>query len=130
MSNDLSLVSLPFAFNVDNAPASIQLELINLQSHLLLKNQFSVKTILEFYASLNPEIFKNILDYAQKYLAFFGSTYICEATFSLMKHTKNKNRSRIIHEYLEAVVQIATSQLNLNYDIIINQEHSKFNPSH
>ena len=72
ISNDLS-----FAFNVNNAPASIQLELINLQSNLLLKNQFSEKTILEFYASLNPEIFKNILDYTRKYLAFFGSTYIC-----------------------------------------------------
>ena len=81
ISNGLSLVSLPFAFNVDNAPASIQLELINLQSNKLQKNQFSEKTILEFYAFLNPEIFKNILDYAQKYLTFFGSTYICEANF-------------------------------------------------
>ena len=105
------------------------MELINLESNLLLKNQFSEKTILEFYASLNPEIFKNILDYAQKYLAFFGSTYICEATFSLMKHTKNKNRSRTTQENLEAVLRIAnTSQLNPNSDIIINQEHSKFNP--
>ena len=60
MSNDLSLVSLPFSFNVNNALASIRLELINLQSNFLLKNQFSEKTILEFYASLNPEIFKNI----------------------------------------------------------------------
>ena len=64
-----------------------------------------------------PEIFKNILDYAQKYLAFFGSTYIYEVTFSLLKHTKNKNRSRITHANLEAVFRIATSQLNPNYDI-------------
>ena len=130
ISNDLSLVSLPFAFNVNNAPANIQLELINLQSNLLLKNQFSEKTLLEFYASLNPEIFKNILDYAQKFLALFGSTYIWEDKSSLMKHTRNKNRSRITHEILEAVLRIATSQLNPNYGIIINQVHSKFNPAH
>ena len=37
ISNDLSLESLPIVFNVDNAPARIQLELINLQSNLLLK---------------------------------------------------------------------------------------------
>ena len=47
-----------------------------------------------------------------------------------MKHTKIKNRSRITHANLEAALRIATSQLNPNYDIIINQEHSKFNPSH
>ena len=33
------------------------------------------------------------------------------------------------HENLEAVLRTVTSQLNPNYDIIINQEHSKFNPS-
>lgn len=82
ISNDLALVNLPFAFNVDDAPSSIQLELINLQSSALLKNQFTEKSVPEFYASLNPEIFKNILDHAQKYLAFLGSTYLCESTFS------------------------------------------------
>ena len=38
ISNDLSLVSPPFAFHVESAPASIQLVLINLQSNLQLKN--------------------------------------------------------------------------------------------
>ena len=38
-------------------------------------------------------------------------------------------QERITHANLEAVL-IVTSQLNPNYDIIINQEHSKVNPSH
>ncbi|KAK4881591.1 hypothetical protein RN001_004910 [Aquatica leii] len=106
------------------------LELINLQSNQILKNQFTEKTVIEFYASLNPEMFKNMLDNAQKYLAFFGSTYICEAAFSLMKNAKSKTRSRITDENLGAILRIATSDLNPNFEEIMNHEHTNFNPSH
>ena len=94
------------------------------------RNMIDEKTITEFYAFLNPYIFKNILENAQKYLAFFGSTYICETAFSLMKITKSKIRSRITDENLEETLQIATSEFNPNFNEIRNQEHSKFNPSH
>ena len=41
--SDLQLVSLPFTFNVNDAQPCIQLELIDLQSSLILKNKFDEK---------------------------------------------------------------------------------------
>ena len=52
----------------------------------------------------------------QKYLAFFGSRYICETIFSLFKITKSENRSRITDDNLEAVLRIATSEFSIDFN--------------
>lgn len=83
-----------------------------------------------FYGALNDEHFKHFLNYVQKYLVLFGSTYICERTFSLMVSTKNKYRSQITDENLHSVLRIATSDLEPNFEEIMSDEHSRFHVSH
>lgn len=126
----LSLISQPFNFDVQEAPVEIQLELIDLQSNNLLKENFHSNELSAFYGALNTEHFKHFLNYVQKYLVLFGSTYICERTFSLMISTKNKYRSQITDENLHSVLRIATSDLDPNFEEIISNEHSRFHVSH
>ncbi|KAF2893812.1 hypothetical protein ILUMI_12362 [Ignelater luminosus] len=122
IENDLKLVSLPFSFNVEDAPANIQLQLIDMQSNQLLKEEFKTKTLTEFYACLEKKKFDELRNYAQKFLVIFGSTYICEKTFSVMKYTKSKYKSEITDEKLQSVVRIATSELSPDFEDIIKMD--------
>ena len=55
----LSLISQPFNFDVQEAPVEIQLELIDLQSNNLLKENFHLNELSAFYGALNTEHFKH-----------------------------------------------------------------------
>lgn len=126
----LQLVRSPFNFTVREAPVEIQLELIDLQSEQLLKDNFNSMDILTFYQSLNGHKFKSFLNYVQKVLVYFGSTYRCEATFSLMRYTKNRYRSRLTDENLHSLLKIASTELTPDFDAIVATEHTKFHISH
>ena len=52
-----------------------------------------------------------------------GITYICEQLFSRMKHTKNKNRTKITDKHLENALRIATSSVDSDIDLLVQQKH-------
>ncbi|XP_070264829.1 general transcription factor II-I repeat domain-containing protein 2-like [Myotis yumanensis] len=82
------LVACPLSQNPETAPEEVQLELIDLQSDSVLKEKFSSLELRDFYASRNEATFPNIRRMAQKILVLFGSTYVCEQTFSVMNINK------------------------------------------
>lgn len=127
IQEDLELVSLPFSFNVDDAPPNIQLQLIDMRSNQLLKEEFrNNKKLPKFYACLDEKKFDKLRNYAQQFLVIFGSTYICEKTFSLMKYTKSQYKMEITDEKLQSVIRIATSELSPDFEDIIKMEDTKF----
>ena len=93
--NDMLLVSSPFTFNVNNAPTDLQLELIHLQSDAVIGELFKTMSLTRFYASLDEQNFPKIRSHAQKMFALFGSTYVCEQTFSVMKYNKSRHISSL-----------------------------------
>ncbi|XP_063802305.1 general transcription factor II-I repeat domain-containing protein 2B-like [Pseudophryne corroboree] len=129
IEKDLSLVSSPFTFDVDNAPCDLQLELIDLQCDALLKEQFKSEPLPRFYASLNGQNFPKIKAHARKMLVLFGSTYICEQAFSVMKFNKSKHRSSMNDEHLAAVLRIATTEMMPDFASLVNA-HQRFQSSH
>jgi len=50
-------------------------------------------------------------DFALKMHATFGSTYLCEITFSIFKQAKSENRNRNAHETLDDSLQLATTNI-------------------
>lgn len=87
--DDFLLFSEPFSINVENVREDLQLELIDLECNTNLKTKFETVGI--------PELFKyleNNYPKLQKHfcyiLSMFGSTYVCEQLFSLMKLNKSK----------------------------------------
>ncbi|XP_075067564.1 general transcription factor II-I repeat domain-containing protein 2A-like [Mixophyes fleayi] len=96
LESEMDMVSSPFSCNVDNAPSDVQMELIDLQSDTLLAAHFRSVPLLEFYSSLKEENFPHMRRHALKILVLFGSTYICEQTFSVMKFNKSRHRSSLM----------------------------------
>ncbi|KAJ8389778.1 hypothetical protein AAFF_G00114840 [Aldrovandia affinis] len=67
----------------------------------------------------NDQTFPKIKTQAQKMLVLFGSTYVCEQTFSVMKYNKSKNRSSVSDDHLAAVLRIATSELTPDFTSLV-----------
>ena len=98
-----NLLRCPFSFNVEEASNVLQLELIDLQADLALKETFKNMKLTEFYASISTQKFGNLKNFARKMCVFFASTYICEQTFSCMNINKSKNRSLLAESNLHSV---------------------------
>ncbi|XP_077968860.1 general transcription factor II-I repeat domain-containing protein 2A-like [Styela clava] len=124
IENKMSMVSSPFTSNVENIPSDAQLELIDLQCDTLLQEKFKSSEILDFYSSLNKKSFPNIRRHAQKMLVLFGSTYICEQTFSVMNFTKSKFRSSLTDEHLSDLLRISTSAIEPDIQGLVKAQQS------
>ncbi|KAK7134480.1 hypothetical protein R3I93_017791 [Phoxinus phoxinus] len=126
IEKSLQLVSCPLSLDSETAPQELQLELIDLQCDSVLKERFDSLNVDEFYASLNETKFPNIRKLAQKMLVLFGSTYVCEQTFSVMNINKTRHRSQLTDDHLRSVLRIATTKLTPNFDALAkkgDQQH-------
>ncbi|XP_029657335.1 general transcription factor II-I repeat domain-containing protein 2B-like [Octopus sinensis] len=105
-----SLFASPFSFNVSNADQSLQMELLEIQSDSILKAKYLEVEILAFCSYL-PGKFKNFKKFATKIIAIFGSTYVCEQLFSVMKMTKTAQRTRLTAEHLSSLIKVGTTRI-------------------
>nr|KAF6360164.1 hypothetical protein mMyoMyo1_011117 [Myotis myotis] len=126
IDQSLQLVACSLSQNPETAPEEVQLKLIDLQSDFVLKEKFSSLELRDFYASLNEATFPNIRRMAQKILVLFGSTYICEQTFSVVNINKAPHRSSLTDEHLRSILRIATTKLTPDFDALAkkgDQQH-------
>jgi hypothetical protein len=107
---EFQVFSTPFAVDVESVPEEIQMELVELQCDSILKQKYSDVGIPEFYSYLQQERFPNLHSQAVRIIAMFGSTYLCEQFFSLMKFNKSSTRTKISDEHLQATLRLASSQ--------------------
>uniref|UniRef100_A0A8C8R4R6 Uncharacterized protein n=1 Tax=Pelusios castaneus TaxID=367368 RepID=A0A8C8R4R6_9SAUR len=105
---------------------ALQLELIDLQSDAILKENFHSLALKEFYSSLNEATFPNLRGMAQKMLAFFGSTYVCEQTFSVMNINKSRHRSQLTDQHLRSILRIATTKLTPDFDALAKKGDQQY----
>ncbi|KAM4521384.1 general transcription factor II-I repeat domain-containing protein 2A-like [Odontesthes bonariensis] len=129
LESEMLLVSSPFNCSVEKAPSDVQMELIDLQSDSLLSDHFRSVSLLHFYSSLKEESFPHLRRHTQRILVLFGSTYVCEQTFLVMKFNKSKHRSSITDEHLSAVLRIATSDIQPDFNALV-QAQSRLDYSH
>uniref|UniRef100_A0A8C3THQ5 Uncharacterized protein n=1 Tax=Chelydra serpentina TaxID=8475 RepID=A0A8C3THQ5_CHESE len=121
----------PLSFDYKKAPQELQLELIDLQRNSTLKEKYNSEKLDEFYASLSETKFPNIHKVAQKILVLFGSTYVCEQTFSLLNYNKSRYRSQLTDRHLSTVLRISSTRMTPDFDAIVkkgDQLHSLFPP--
>ncbi|XP_066127213.1 general transcription factor II-I repeat domain-containing protein 2-like [Saccopteryx bilineata] len=85
---DIQLFRNPFSIDIENVGSIYQMELTELQNCDSLKDAFKSNNLPNFYASLSSETYPNIRNHALKMSTIFGSTYVCEQTFSRMKNLK------------------------------------------
>ncbi|KAE9530041.1 hypothetical protein AGLY_011503 [Aphis glycines] len=88
-----AIFATPFSVDIPAVETKFQMECIELQSDIQLKEKFNMSSILDFYKLYLPkETYPVLHDHALFMFSLFGSTYICEQLFSRMKNTKNENQ--------------------------------------
>ncbi len=126
IESELELVSCPLSFDSEKAPPNTQLELIDMQCDSTLKEKFQTAPVNQFYASLSEKCFPNIKKHAQRMFVLFGSTYVCEQTYSVMNYNKSHRRSNLTNDHLSAILRISTSKITPDFDTLArtgNQAH-------
>lgn len=98
----------PFSCVPEEEPAEMQFELIDLQESSEARAAYRDKNLIEFYKGLSPSTYPALRQHAIRMVSLFGSTYICEKTFSTMAINKSKLRSRLTDGHLHAVLRITT----------------------
>ncbi|CAM4581205.1 unnamed protein product [Lepidochelys kempii] len=116
----LKLVEDPFPVDPEEVPLDLRLEVIELQFLAVYQNRHRESSLQDVYKSLDNE--KNLIEVALKTFGVFGSTYICEQTFSIMNMNKNKQRSSLTDDHLEDIVKISTSNMTPEYNKLVAEK--------
>ena len=85
----------PFDSIIGDLPSELQMEVIDLQSNDILKDKYKEGNLTEFYKCLPSDQFVYLRKFACEFISVFGTTYLCEKTFSKMKYTKSCYRSQL-----------------------------------
>ena len=99
------LLSNPFASDVESAPNILQMELIELQCRDTLKANYESVGTAEFPCFI-PDTMPQLRTQVAQLLSMFGSTYLCEQLFSLMKINKTSHRSRLTDVHFHSILRI------------------------
>ena len=103
-------------------PANCQMECIEVQSDIQLKEKFDHVSLLDFYRSYLPrDKYPLLHNHALFMSSLFGSTYICEQLFVRMKHINSKIRTKISDEHLENSLRIVTTSIKPDIDALLSQ---------
>ncbi|XP_055148760.1 general transcription factor II-I repeat domain-containing protein 2B isoform X2 [Symphalangus syndactylus] len=105
--SELTLFSSPFSTKIDSVHEELQMEVIDLQCNTVLKTKYDKVGIPEFYKYLWGS-YPKYKRHCAKILSMFGSTYICEQLFSIMKLSKTKYCSQLKDSQWDSVLHIAT----------------------
>jgi len=98
-----------FPFRVDaEACGDLALEVAELQSSENQKVQFEDSDLASFWLNA-PKRYACLKNEATKALVKFGSTYVCEATFSCMVYIKSMYRNQLTDAHLQDNLIIATT---------------------
>ena len=83
-SKEIRRFQNPFDCNVTEIPTQFQIEIIDLQANVQIKDKYNEGN--DFYKYLNAKEFPNLKQFACKFISLFGSNYMCEQTFSRMMY--------------------------------------------
>ena len=117
---EFGMLSSPFTTDYEKAPDAVQLKLIDLQCDFTLKEKFQSESIDKFYALLNASKFANLRKMAMKLLVLFGSTHICEQTYSIMNINRTKLRSNLTDANLQSLMRVSTSNMKPEFKQLVD----------
>lgn len=106
--------------------ASVQL--IAMKSSADERRRFQDTDLCMFWLRTDKERYRELRMHALRILVMFGSTYLCETSFSTMAGLKTKVRSCLTDEHLEDNLRVALSTYEPNYAKLMQGMQAQ--PSH
>ena len=120
----------PVKCDIKAVPEHLQLASIDLTSNENVRDNFNDFTkagnLLLFYNALPDENFKNLKSFARNMFPVFGSTYICEQTFSNRNYVKSKYTSSLSDEHLKRLLIIGAIKFETKWATSLCKDSSKF----
>lgn len=117
-------IQSPFTAKANHLTSDMEDALIELSSDRTLRALFDSKRLDEFWISVRNE-YPQLSAAALNTLMPFGSTYLCEKTFSELTYIKNKHRSRL---NVEDDLRLAVSNIKPRLDLLCSAHTA--HPSH
>lgn len=74
---------------------------------------------VEFFKILNVSSYPNLRDCGLRIFSMFGSTYLCECSFSKMKNIKTDNRSSLSDTSLASLMRISSSNISIDIPSLV-----------
>ena len=123
--NQYDWVRNPFIESTVSLSSNQQDALLDLSSDRTLKTLFDSNTLPEFWLSVETE-YAELARLAIDVLLPFASTWLCEATFSILTYIKSKYRSRLLT--VDDDLRIAVSGIKPRIGMLCSQKQAQ--PSH
>ncbi|XP_042858681.1 zinc finger BED domain-containing protein 5-like [Penaeus japonicus] len=111
----------PFTATGDHLSSDMEDELLELSSDRTLQTSFGSTTLDEFWISVANE-YPVLSKAAMDVLIPFGSTYLCEKTFSALTYIKNKYRSRL---WVEDDLRVAISGIKPRMELLCSKKQAQ-----
>ncbi|XP_023724818.1 general transcription factor II-I repeat domain-containing protein 2 [Cryptotermes secundus] len=127
-AEDISRFENPFNCTIEELPPNLQLEVINLQCDNMLKGKFQENNLTEFYKCLPSDEYGELRSYARGLISVFGSTYLCEKTFSKMKYVKSQYRSALTDEHLQSIMMIGSTNFDPQFEEMLSKKKNFIHP--
>lgn len=118
IEKEIKLFSTPFLLDAEEVEESLQLELIEMQ----------LLSLPDFYRSLEKAKFPLMRRHAKRMTSLFGTTYICEQTFSLLTLNKSRLRTKMSDSHLCDVLHISTSKLTRDLPAVLQSRAASLLP--
>ncbi|XP_030613825.1 general transcription factor II-I repeat domain-containing protein 2 [Archocentrus centrarchus] len=119
IEKQIKLFSTPFLVDAEGVEESLQLKLIDMQCDDSLRNQHQLLSLPDFYRRVEKDKFPLMRRHAKRMMSLFGSTYICEQTFSLLTLNKSRLRTKMTDSHLCDVLRISTTKLTPDLPAIL-----------
>lgn len=105
----------------------LQMELVDLQTDVALKEQFGGSEPATFWMEMVPgKGFTGLSKVALYTLTMFGSTYSCEAAFSTMNIVKDKYRNRLTNDHLHMCLRMALTSFEPRFKKLAGKDGARF----
>lgn len=113
----------PIKCKIEEQSLELQMELCDLQTDIFLKNLET--NGIEFWKKVSPTKYPKLHNVMLKTCSMFGSTYVCESAFSIMKNIKNEHRTRLTDNHLENLLRLALTEYDeINFDLISQKDQN------
>lgn len=117
LRKDLILFESPLIVQIEEQSREFQDELCDLQCDLSLKAR--LEKGVEFFKILDESCYPRLKNFGLRIFSMFGSTYLCECSFSKMKFTKTEKRSSLSDSSLSSLMRTNSSKISVDISTLV-----------
>jgi len=123
LRKDLILFENPLTVQIEEQSLEFQEELCDLQSDLSLKAR--LEKGVEFFKILDTLRYPRLRIFGLRIFSMFGSTYLCECSFSKMKFIKSGKWSSLNDASLCSLMRTSCSKISIDIPSLVESKRQK-----